>query len=34
MVKGFKNNISPTEIGNIKNLQFIPWLDNQRKWYK
>ena len=28
---GFVNNIDPNIIGNIKNLQFIPWLDNTRK---
>lgn len=29
--EGFKSQISPEIIGNISNLQFIPWLDNLRK---
>ena len=28
---GFKNNINPVIIGDISNLQFIPWLENIRK---
>lgn len=32
--KGFHNNIPPEKIANIKNLRFIPWLENQKKWYK
>lgn len=32
--KGFHNGISPEKIANIKNLRFIPWLENQKKWYK
>jgi len=31
---GFKNKIPAKEIADIKNLRFIPWLDNQKKWYK
>jgi hypothetical protein len=30
---GYKNNISPEEIGHISNLRFIHWLENQKKWY-
>jgi predicted DNA-binding protein YlxM (UPF0122 family)/transposase-like protein len=29
--EGFKNNISPKIIGDIKNLEFIPWEENVRK---
>lgn len=32
--KGFHNKIPPEEIANIQNLRFIPWLENQKKWYK
>ena len=30
---GFHNNISPEIIGDISNLQMLPWLENQRKWF-
>lgn len=30
---GFKNGISPEVIGNIKNLQFLPWKENRTKWH-
>lgn len=29
---GFENNIHPKIIGNIKNLQMLPWKDNRYKW--
>jgi len=29
--EGFKNNISPMIIGDIKNLEFIPWKENNTK---
>jgi hypothetical protein len=29
--KGFLNNICPTIIGGIENLQFIPWQENRNK---
>lgn len=29
--EGFKNDISPEIIGNIKNLEFIPWRENLKK---
>lgn len=32
--KGYHNNISVEDISNIKNLRFIPWLENQKKWWK
>jgi len=32
--KGFKNNIEPEKISDMSNLRFIPWLENQKKWYK
>ena len=32
--EGYKNNISPEIIGNIKNLQFIPWDENYKKGSK
>jgi hypothetical protein len=32
--EGYKNNISPEIIGNIKNLQFIPWEENYKKGSK
>lgn len=31
---GFDNNIDPAIIGNIKNLQFIPWEENRKKWHQ
>jgi transposase-like protein/predicted transcriptional regulator len=31
ILEGFKNNISPNIIGNIKNLEFIPWEENIKK---
>lgn len=31
IMEGFKNNISPEIIGNIKNLEFIPWKENLKK---
>jgi len=31
ILEGFKNNISPKIIGDIKNLEFIPWEDNIKK---
>lgn len=31
IVEGFMNNIEPEIIGGIKNLEFIPWLDNIKK---
>ena len=31
---GFKNKISPEKMGNIKNLQFIPWEENFKKGAK
>ncbi len=31
VVEGFKNGVKPAIIGNIKNLQFIPWRDNLKK---
>lgn len=31
---GYKNKISPEKIGNIKNLQFIPWEENYKKGSK
>ncbi|ASU00173.1 hypothetical protein [Aeromonas phage AS-zj] len=30
---GFDHNICPTVIGDIKNLQLIPWQENRSKWY-
>jgi hypothetical protein len=29
---GYHHNIPAEEIANIKNLKFIPWLENQKKW--
>lgn len=29
---GYHNNIPAEKIANIKNLRFIPWLENQKKW--
>ena len=34
MLKGFKNQIPPILIGNIENLQMLPWLDNIKKGWK
>jgi len=31
IVEGFKQNISPEFIGNINNLEFIPWIENVKK---
>ena len=31
ILEGFKNKISPTIIGGIKNLEFIPWEENIKK---
>jgi len=31
IIEGFKNNINPNIIGDIKNLEFIPWLENIKK---
>ncbi len=31
IIEGFKNNINPELIGNIVNLEMIPWIDNIRK---
>lgn len=31
ILEGYKNNISPEIIGNIKNLEFIPWEENIKK---
>lgn len=31
---GFRKNMPALEIANIKNLQMLPWLENQIKWYK
>jgi predicted DNA-binding protein YlxM (UPF0122 family) len=31
IIEGFKNNIKPEIIGNIKNLEFIPWKENLKK---
>ena len=29
---GFENKIDPKVIGNIKNLQMLPWKENRYKW--
>ena len=34
ILKGFKNNVPPALIGNIGNLQMIPWLENLKKGWK
>ena len=34
VLKGFKNQIPPFLIGNINNLQMLPWLDNVKKGWK
>lgn len=34
VLKGFKNSVPPALIGDIKNLQMIPWIDNVRKGWK
>jgi DNA-binding CsgD family transcriptional regulator len=31
IVEGFKHNISPEIIGHVKNLEFIPWMENVKK---
>ena len=31
IIEGFKNNVKPEIIGNIKNLEFIPWKENLNK---
>lgn len=31
IVEGFKQNINPELIGNINNLEFIPWIENIKK---
>ncbi len=31
ILEGFKNDIKPDIIGNIKNLEFIPWKENRNK---
>ena len=31
---GYNKNIPACEIADITNLQFIPWMENQKKWYK
>jgi hypothetical protein len=31
IIEGFKNNIKPELIGNIRNLEFIPWKENLNK---
>jgi transposase len=31
IIEGFKNNVNPEIIGNIKNLEFIPWKENLKK---
>ena len=31
IIEGFKNNIEPEIIGNIKNLEFISWQENIKK---
>ncbi len=30
-IEGFRTNIKPEIIGNIKNLEFIPWEENIKK---
>jgi len=30
-LQGFKDNVNPEIIGNINNLEFIPWKDNISK---
>jgi hypothetical protein len=34
ILKGFKSQIPPALIGDIKNLQMLPWLDNLTKGWK
>jgi len=34
ILKGFKNQIPPALIGDIKNLQMLPWLENLQKGWK
>lgn len=31
---GFHNKIPAEKIAHISNLRFIPWMENQKKWYK
>jgi hypothetical protein len=31
LIEGFRNGVKPEIIGNIKNLEFIPWKDNIKK---
>jgi uncharacterized protein YjcR len=31
IIEGFKNKVKPEIIGNIKNLEFIPWKENLKK---
>ncbi len=31
---GYSKQIPAEEIADIQNLQFLPWLENQKKWYK
>ncbi len=34
ILKGFRNTVPPSLIGNIDNLQMIPWLENIKKGWK
>jgi len=34
VLKGFKNQVPPNIIGNIENLQMLPWLHNVKKGWK
>ena len=34
VLKGFKNQVPPALIGDIKNLQMLPWLENLTKGWK
>lgn len=34
ILKGFKNQVPPALIADIKNLQMIPWLENRKKGWK
>jgi len=34
ILKGFRNAVPPSLIGNIDNLQMIPWLENVKKGWK
>lgn len=31
---GFENGILPNVIGDVSNLQMLPWKDNRTKWFK